>query len=47
MNSGMFTSGDDEKRDNVSDDNSRELLVIQLRYNCSDVHPDWQDSAVN
>lgn len=42
----MFTSGDGEKRNN-SDDNSRDLLVIQLSYNYSDVHPDWQDSAVN
>lgn len=43
----MFTFGDDEKRDSVSDDNSRDLLVIQLSYNYSTVHPDWRDSAVN
>lgn len=40
----MFTLGDDEKTDNASDDNSRDLLVIQLSYNYSDVHPDWWET---
>lgn len=44
INSAMFTLGDDEKTDNASDDNSRDLLVIQLSYNYSDVHPDWWET---